>query len=306
MNEKTIAAIALRDNGYPDFAATLSEAAQWIELAASQGADLAVLPETINVYHRQNVSTPLSEFALDDWERATAGLREKAVKCGVSLVLPLLVHDNGTLANRFYVLAKDGRCLGYYQKRVPTAGERAEGVRAGVDAPVVWEGLKIGGAICFDVYYPESVLDSQIQDGADFFVIASLTPAGTLLDAYALTYGVPMVLAYPGWSRILDRDGRELAAGGYRWETLRAGFGSPVFQATINFDAVTLFADFNQEKIRDVQRHYGRDVRVRFDQPNCTFMLESRSKDICVGEMMRQFGLVSRRDYFAGQDPRKR
>jgi len=118
-----------------------------------------------------------------------------------------------------------------------------------------------------------------------------------------VTYGVPFVLAYSPWSRILDRDGTELAAGGYRSETLRAGFGSPVLLATINFDAVTLFADHNQEKMRDVTRHYGRDVRIRFDQHNCLFTLESRSANLSVDEVMRQFGLVSRRDHFAQNGP---
>ncbi len=137
----------------------------------------------------------------------------------------------------------------------------------------------------------------------DAFLLPSMTPGGSLLEAYAVTYGVPFVLAYSPWSRILDRDGRELAAGGYRSETLRAGFGSPIQQATINFDAVTLFADFNQAKVADVQRHYGAKVRIRFDQPNCNFLLESRSPDITVAEIMREFGLVSRRDYFAQLGP---
>ena len=59
-------------------------------------------------------------------------------------------------------------------------------------------------------------------------------------------------------------------------------------QATINFDAVTLFADHNQEKMRDVQRHYGSQVRIRFNQPNCIFTLESRSPDLSVQEVMKQ------------------
>ena len=303
MNEKTIAAIALRDSGYSDLQATLDEAAQWVELAAKQGAHLAVLPETINLYHRRDTAAPLDEVALEDWLSATAHLREVAAHNSISLILPLLVRDNGKLANRFYILSREGVVLGYYQKRVPTPGEHAAGVEAGDQMPVKWEGLTIGGAICFDVYYPHSVFDPQLENGADLFVIPSLTPAGSLLTSYVITYGVPIVLAYPAWSLILDRDGAELAAGGHRSETLRNGFGSAVVQATVNFDAVTLFADLNQAKMRDVQRHYGRDVRIRFDQFNCVFTLESRSVDLSIAEVMRQFGLISRRDYFAQHDP---
>lgn len=303
MNEKTIATIALRNDSFANLQETLQEAARWLEFAAAQGADLAVLPETINLFHRKNASAPLDEFALEDWRQATAVLSDTAARCQISLVLPLLVRDNGILANRFYVLSKDGASLGYYQKRVPAPGEQSSGVEPGNSGLIHWEGLKIGGAVCFDVYYPHFVFDPQIEAGANLFVVPSFTPAGSILDTYALVYGVPFVLAYSPWSRILDRDGTELEAGGYRSETLSFGFGSPVLQATINFDAVTLFADFNQEKMRDVQRHYGRDVRIRFDQHNCLFTLESRSVDLSVDEVMRQFGLVSRRDYFAQYDP---
>ena len=303
MHERTIATVALRDEGFNTLEETLQEAARWVEAAAAQGAHLAVLPETVNLLHRRDTSIPLAEFALENWQRETALLCETAARCGISIVLPLLVRGHKVLANRFYVLSADGTALGYYQKRAPAHEEQLSGVEAGNTSPIMWEGLRIGGAICVDVYYPQTVFDPQMEAGADLFVIPSLTPAGVLLDSSAVNYGVPFVLAYSPWSRILDRDGTELAAGGYRSETLRFGFGSPVLQATINFDAVTLFADFNQEKMRDVQRHYGSKVRIRFSQPNCLFTLESRSDDLSVHEVMRQFGLVSRRDYFAQHHP---
>lgn len=303
MNEKTIATIALPERSFSSFQETLREAAKWLEPAASQGAQLAVLPETINLLHRSDHAARLDDFALDDWRTATALLCDAAERAKIALVLPLLVRENGVLANCFYLLSSDGSILGCYQKRAPAPGEKAAGVAPGDSSPILWDGLRVGGGICFDVYYPHAVFDPQMEDGADFFVIPSLTPAGTVLDYCALTLGTPFVLAYSAWSRILDRDGTELVAGGYRSETLRAGFGSPVFPATINFDAVTLFADVNQEKMRDVARHYGRDVRIRFNQPNCQFMLESRSADLSVAEVMRQFGLISRRDYFNCHGP---
>jgi predicted amidohydrolase len=303
MNEKTIATIGLKDGGFADLQAVLREAAHLVEVAATQGANLAVLPETINLLHRSTDAAPLEEFALEDWRTATALLCEAAAKHRISLVLPLLVRDGATLANRFYVLSREGSELGFYQKRAPATGEWLAGVKPAPTAPIRWEGLTLGGAICIDIYFPHHVFEPQMEAGADLFVIPSMTPAGASLDYCAVTYGVPFVLSYSPWSRILDRDGKELAAGGSRSETLRAGFGNPVQQATINFDAVSLFADFNQEKIQDVQRHYGNKVRIRFDQPNCVFFLESRSADLSINEIMRQFGLVSRRDYFAQLDP---
>ena len=303
MNEKTIATIALRDHGFADLAAVLRAAAQGVELAAAQGADLAVLPETINLLHGSMGKAPLEAYALTDWRSATEMLTETASRHRVALVAPLLVLENGSLANRFYLLGRDGAEMGFYQKQVPAVGERIARVKTANTAPISWEGLKVGGGICIDVYFPEQVFRPQIEAGVDLVVIPSMTPAGSLLDASAVNYGVPFVLAYSNWSRILDRDGKELAAGGYRSETLRGGFDSLIQQATINFDAVTLFADFNQDKIADVQRHYQEKVRVRFDQSNCIFLLESRSRDLSIADVMREFGLVSRRDYFAQLDP---
>jgi hypothetical protein len=303
VNEKTIATIALRDQEYPNLDAVLREAGRWVEYAAAQGAELAVLPETINLLHRTSHAAPIEEFALEDWRQATALLCEMASRAKISLVLPLLVRDGGVLANRFYVLSKDGTLLGFYQKLVPALGERSSGVEPGISKPIAWEGLKMGGAICIDLYFPNAVFDSQMAEGVDLFVIPSFTPGGLLLDSCALTYGVPFVLAYSPWSRILDRDGSELAAGGYRSETLRFGFGAPVLLATINFDAVTLFSDLNQDKMDEVARCYGRDVRIRFDQHNCLFTLESRSPNISVTEIMQRFGLISRRNYMAQLDP---
>jgi predicted amidohydrolase len=303
VNEKTIAALPLRDGEYATLDETLRDAARLVTDAAQQGAELMVLPETVNLLHRRKAGTPLAEAAMEDWQSATLHLRETAARARVALVLPLLVRDESGLANRFYFLDRDGSLLGQYQKRIPSTGEVACQVRPGVPATIAWEGLRFGGGICVDLYYPQAVFEPQLAHGVDAFLLPSMTPGGSLLAAYAVTYAVPMVLAYSQWSRILDRDGLELACGGYRSETLRAGFGSPIVQATINFDAETLFADFNQEKLNDVARHYGAKVRIRFDQPNCTFLLESRSVDLSVAEVMREFGLVSRREYLAQLGP---
>jgi hypothetical protein len=302
MNEKSIATIALRDGGFANLQAVLREAARWVEVASTQGADLAILPETINLLHRPADAAPDEQFALEDWRSETALLCEAAAKHRISLVLPLLVRDGADLANRFYLLSRDGSELGFYQKQVPAVGERLAGVKAAPNTPLRWEGLTLGGGICIDVFFPHRVFDEQVDAGADL-VIPSMTPAGVFLDSCAVMYGVPFVLAYSPWSRILDRDGKELAAGGFRSETLRAGYGTPIQQATINFDAVSLFADFNQEKIQDVRRHYGNKVSVRFDQSNCLFVLESRSADLSIKDAIKEFGLVPRRDYFAQLEP---
>ena len=302
MNTKTISVIALSNRDFPSLAAKLDEAVQWVELAAGQGADLAVLPETINLFRGDGPGNPqalsYAEAALDNWERDTQPLFAVAKRRGIAVTIPVLVREGDHLRNLFAVVAKTGQVIGQYQKAQPTAGELQDKVRPGKPAVFEWEGLTVGGGICFDTNFPR-IFEEQARQGAQLFLVPSLWPGGSALNYYALRYGTPIALAYPAWSRIIDIDGAELVAGGYRHETLRFGFGAPVYTATINFDRVALHTDACQQKIVAIQKKYGAQVGVRFDQQNALFYLESRSPEFTVADIMREFHLISAREYLA-------
>jgi predicted amidohydrolase len=300
MNIKTITAIALSNRDYSSLDAKLAEAVRWTTFAARQGAELVVLPEALNLFFgdgdEQAVS--LQDAALDDWRASTRTLIDCARANRVALTIPVIVREaGGELVNCFYLISAFGEVLGRYEKMCPTPSELDSGVRPGKSSLMEWEGLKVGGAICFDCYYPH-VFEQQADAGAQLFLMPSLTPGGRHIDHYAMTLGVPIVVAYPAYSRIVDLDGRELAGGGYRHETLRFGFGSPVVLARVNFDRVVLFGNHNQEKIVEIQETYGGDIGVAFDQDNCTFIVESRSENLKIGQVIERFGLIPQRKYF--------
>jgi predicted amidohydrolase len=301
MNLKTIAAIALSNRDFESLDQKLHEAVKWIELAAGSGADLAVLPEFLNSWRGDGVGNaraiPLQEMAMDDWQRDCRVLIEAAARCGLAVTIPVLRREASQgLINCFFLISKQGQVLGEYQKQYPTPGELDAGVRPGKSQLIKWEGLKVGGAICFDTQYPE-VFQEQADEGADLFLVPSLWPGGDQLNTCALQHSTPIALSYPAWSRIIDIDGREIAAAGYRWETLRFGFGSPIAMGRINFNKVALFGDGNQEKILDVQRVLGKQVAVRFDQQNVLFILESRCPELRISQVIERFGLMPRRTY---------
>ena len=50
----------------------------------------------------------------------------------------------------------------------------------------------------------------------------------------------------------------------------------------------------------EIQRKYGGRVRVTFDQGNCLWFLESRDQNLPEQEILREFGLVTATEYFAG------
>lgn len=300
MHEKTIAAIALSNRDFPSLDAKLKEAARWVQLAGKQGADLAVLPELLNAYFGDGAGNDRpshQELAFHDWQKSTAVILDAARDARVAVVVPVMEHvSGGRLRNCFYLVDADGRVVGSYGKMFPTPDELEAGVIAHGAQPLLdWQGIKVGGAICFDTCFSETF---EAQRDADLIIIPSLWPGGTQLEHAARQHEVAIALAYPAWSRIIDYTGRELAATGYRNETLRFGFGSPIAMATVNFDHATLYANHNQQKMVDVQQALGDQVRITFDQPNCTFYLESRSDAITARQICKKYGLIEHQPYF--------
>lgn len=299
MNIKTIATVALNNKDYPSFEAKLTEAVKWTDFAARAGADLVVLPEGLNLYYGDgDPNLSMAETALTDWQAQTRPLFECAIRNRIALTIPVFIRESNQVVNCFHLISSTGKVLGRYEKVCPTVEELRDGVRPGRECPLIdWDGIKVGGAICFDVYFSD-VFTRQADAGAQLFLMPSLTPGGGYINYYAMKLGVPIALAYPAYSRIVDLDGRELDGAGYRYETLRFGFGAPVAIARINFDRVVLFANHNQEKIVEIQQAHGADVGVKFDQENCTFVLESRSANLSVAELIKRYDLIPQREYF--------
>lgn len=303
MNEKTIAAISLSCHDYPSFEAKLVEAARWVELAANQGAQLAVLPEAMNLYKGDGPGNPdmiaVPDAALDDWQSACKTLIDAAVQNSIAVTVPVFVRENGVISNVWYLVSNTGETLGAYRKMYPTPGELNDGVVPGGVQPLIeWEGLKLGGAICFDTNF-EDVVASQADQGMDLLLVPSLWPGGRQLNHYARKYEVPIVVAYPAWSRIIGTDGQVVAEGGYRGETLRFGLDVPVRVATINFDRATVCDCITDQTIDQIHRDHGDKVLIHFDQDDCTYYIESRSADLTVDQVLAEHSLQRQRVFLA-------
>jgi predicted amidohydrolase len=309
MNERTLSVIALSNRDFPSFEAKLREAVEWIRIAAGRKSDLAVLPETLNLYQGDGPENPnamtLAEAALDDWEVQTSLLRQAAVDHRIAVTIPVLTRQDGALRNSMFLVSKTGETLGCYTKVHPTTEELDEGVVPGEEPCVMnWEGIKVAGAICFDTHFHQ-LFEMQARAGAELFLVPSLWPGGDWLNYFASRFSVPVALAYPAWSRIIDINGREVAEGGYRNETLRFDSGLPVYTATLNFDRMRVFATLTQKTLMDIETKYAGRILTSFDQNNCVYTFESRSPGITVAEMAKEFGLTSHRDFFWDYENRR-
>lgn len=300
MKRIRVATIALSNRDFDSFEDKLTEAAHWVELSARLGAELAVLPETITNYRGDGVghSKPLSteEMALSDWETACQTLLKRARDFNIAVTVPVHIEEQGTLYNASWLVDETGNVLGRYIKRHPTASELEAGIKPGAEPPITWRGIKLGGAICFDMNFTD-VYTEQVRQGVELFLCPSLFPGGDQVNYMAARLETPFVLAYPAWSRIVDKLGRDIVAGGYRHETLRFGFGVPVYVADLNLDSAVFHFDHNQERIEDILFRHGQNVGIEFDQANVRFLLESRSPDLTIQDLIDEFDLVPQKTY---------
>jgi hypothetical protein len=301
MRLRTIATVALSSRDFPSLADKLAEASRWVDLATGEGASLVVLPELLNRFCGDGEGHPLlrriEDYAFDDWQAETASLIEQAGRRKIWLTIPVLHREDGRLFNSFFLVSPEGKVAWRFDKLWPTPVELDAGVVPGTVTTYDWEGVRLGGAICFDTCFSDT-FRSQVPLGVELFLIPSQWPGGAPVEFFCRHYGVRAAVAYPAWSRIVDIDGLAVVEGGYRQESLRFGFGAPVFTATLNFDRVALYGNINQLQIRAIREKYGARVRIVYDQLNCLWFLESRDPDLAETEIMKEFGLITARDYF--------
>lgn len=164
--------------GWSDMAAKL---VHWIAAAASDGADLAVLPEYAGL--EAAFTGPRTHLPTERWcERASGIAGRYAALCaslaqrhGLWLLSGSLpVHAKAGFVNRAYLCAPDGT-VSAHDKQVLTPWERTETpLQAGAPlAPVVAGSLRLGVLICYDAEFPP--LARALE--ADLLLIPSCTEA---------------------------------------------------------------------------------------------------------------------------------
>ncbi|MBM3519315.1 MAG: N-carbamoylputrescine amidase [Alphaproteobacteria bacterium] len=159
-----------------DRGANIARAASLVEEAASQGADIVVLPELFE--------TPYFCMATDaswrDAARATADnpalalLSDLARSLAVVIPVSFYEQDGARRYNSLAVIDADGRMLGLYRKsHIPDfpAYEEAFYFAPGDTGFRVWETAhgKLGCGVCWDQWFPEAARAMALR-GAEIIV----------------------------------------------------------------------------------------------------------------------------------------
>lgn len=150
-----LAALMITGKEKPSFEYNLKIAAERIDTAAAEGADLVLLPETYNTRAIPNLKS--WEGAAKMTDPAVTMLRDKAIQHKMYVSASVRLEDeNGIISNTVLIFGREGELVGTYAKCHLTMGEIWNGFLPGDDIKVFDTELgRLGCSTCWDRFFPE-------------------------------------------------------------------------------------------------------------------------------------------------------
>jgi predicted amidohydrolase len=138
-----------------DVPANLLRIERIVRMAAEEGAELVIMPETATTGYFMGERLRALAEPTDGATRCR--LAALAADCAVHLAVGVAIRDGGNIYDAQLLFGPDGRLLTTYRKAHLFAAER-EWYAAG-DAPTVVETAigKLGMTICYDLIFPEYI-----------------------------------------------------------------------------------------------------------------------------------------------------
>jgi len=268
-----------------------------IDQAAVYQPDLICLPETfpsIRVPHQA-----AREVAEEVPGPVTEALARKARQHRAYVVCPLFERRGDRVYNVAVLLDREGQIVGTYEKVHPVGSQPPlepgavleRGVTPGREAKVFETDFgKIGIMICFDSNWPGEWAELK-RRGAELVVFPSAYEAGFKLFAHAWNnkyYVVSSTWSTP--SKIIDLTGQLVAT---------TGTYTDLAVARLDLEKRFFHVDWHAAKLVEIQRRYGRQVKVQWCLPEAGFTLESEVEGLTVDDLIAEFGLQPYEEYIA-------
>ena len=259
-----------------------------MEAVACYQPDIICLPETFHVAGLSK-QLPLSAKTVEQpIGHLTKPLADVAKKFKCYVIAPVYTVEKGNHYNTAVLIDRNGKLAGVYHKIRPTEGEINEtGLSPGpIDPPVFDTDFgKIGIQICFDVEWPEGWRKLK-EKGAEMVFWPSAFGGGKKINHMAWLNHYPVISSTrKGTSQIVDVTGEAIAeSGSYsRW-----GICAP-----INLEKAIIHSWPYAYRFPDIHAKYGDRVRTYTLHEEEISILESRSPDLKVADIMKEFEIIS-------------
>ncbi|MFV1964822.1 MAG: nitrilase-related carbon-nitrogen hydrolase [Pirellulaceae bacterium] len=256
--------------------------------------DVVCLPEVFP-FMKTSVRPPLAEVAETPPGSISSQFAEWAKANDCYLICPIYTRQDGKFYNAAVVIDRDGNCLGEYRKIHPTVSEMERGVAPGPLEPPVFQTDfgTIGVQICYDINWHEG-WNKLRQAGAEIVFWPSAFCGGNMLNALAWMNKFCVVSSTRfDPTKIVDITGEDLAVSG----RARNWVCTP-----INLEKVFLHGWPYWTRYNDVQAKYGRKVLIRHFWEEGWSILESRSPDLQIADVLREFDIRTHEEHIARAD----
>ncbi len=278
----------LRECGH--YEEVVERAVKRMEQIAIYRPDIICLPEA---FHRAGIAgerPPLSKSAEVPIGPITRPLAEYARQHSCYVVAPIVTEENGKYYNAAVIIDRNGQSMGEYRKTRLTNGEVETGLTCGPLEPPVFETDfgKIGVQICFDIEWSEGWRRLQ-KSGAEIVFWPSAFAGGRKLNMLAALNQYCVVSSTRSRShtgaKICDITGEEIAWSGqwHKW-----GVCAPV-----NLEKAFLHTWPYHRRFEEIQAKYGRKIRIKTFHEEQWSVIESRSADVKVADVMKEFELLT-------------
>jgi beta-ureidopropionase len=258
--------------------------------------DIICLPETFQISWVDEVGK-LEEIAEDETVPGpvTARIAAEARKHNCYIVCPVITKKDGHFYNSAILLNRKGEIDGVYHKIHPTDTEtlpdvyyKGGGTTPGALIPPVFKTDfgTIGLQICMDASWFDNW--RQLRDaGAEMVLFPSQGPFGDTLMHHAWMNQYYIVSATGEDARILDITGDLVSGDGdfARWVC-----------APVNLEKAFLEIWPQVLKFPDIEKKYGRKLKIKIYHPENWATIESLDPDLKVRDVLKEFGLPTLRE----------
>jgi beta-ureidopropionase len=262
---------------------------------ASFEPDIICLPEVFALENLSKAGPPISRVAEVPLGEITGPFAEFARKHRCYMVCPTYTKQDGRYYNSAVFIDRQGRAMGEYHKMHPTIGEMNKGITPGSLEPPVFQtdfGL-VGTQICFDIKWNDGWQKLR-RDGAEIVFWPSAFAGGKAVNTKAWQNKYVVVSSTnKDTAKVCDISGEVIAATG-RW--------SDWICAPVNLEKAFLHTWPFCRRFNDVQAKYGRKILIKTLYEEEWTIIESRSQDVKIADVLKEFDFQTYEDFIEAAD----
>jgi len=244
--------------------------------------DIICFPEIYPFYWGVDERLSVPEQA-EYSKEVIARFSEIAKNNSTYIICPVVTSEGDKFYNAAVLLGRNGEYVGEYRKIHTTDEEMIDGISPGPLDPPVFETDfgKIGIQICFDIQWNDG-WEKLSEKGAEIIFWPSAFTGGHILNARAWQHGVVIVSSpLRGETKICDVTGNEISKSGHWQKHWVCG--------SVNLEKAFVHTWPYNQRFDELQKKYGRKVRITYLHNEEIAIIESLSPDIFVKDILEEF-----------------